>query len=105
MVDEYSHQKEKILDRDVQNLKRSVQIVRDDHQTIQKSIHHINRLSNGLNYPESACSTFRIATNQLRMLIDLWADILILKINTCSPPSNPNYNHGARDCHHFETKL
>lgn len=71
LVDEYSHQKEKILDRDVQNLKRSVQIVRDDHQTIQKSIHHINRLSKGLNYPESACSTFRIATNQLRMLIDL----------------------------------
>src|SRR5690625_2355358 len=71
LVDEYSHQKDKILDRDVQNLKRSVQIVRDDHQTIQKSIHHINRLSNGLNYPESACSTFRIATNQLRMLIDL----------------------------------
>lgn len=70
LVDEYYHQKEKILDRDIQNLKRSVQIVREDHQSIQKSIYHINRLSNNLHYPENACSTFRIVANQLGMLID-----------------------------------
>lgn len=71
LVEEYSHQKEKILDRDVQNLRRSIQIVRDDHQNILKSIHHINRLSNNLQYPEGACSAMRILCNRLKMLTEL----------------------------------
>lgn len=71
LADEYSYQKDKILDRDVQNLKRSVQIVRDDHQHILKTIHTINRLSNHLSYPENACSTLRIVCNHLDMLFDV----------------------------------
>lgn len=71
LADEYSFQKDKILDRDVQNLKRSVQIVRDDHQHILKLIHTINRLSNHLNYPENACSTLRIVCKHLDILFDV----------------------------------
>lgn len=68
LVDEYGEQKERILDRDVQNLKRSVQIVQDDHQDILKSIQIINRLSHNLHYPENAPSTLRILCTRLGML-------------------------------------
>lgn len=59
---------ERTLDGSVQNLKKSIDVIQQDHQIIEKKIKRIKKISGDFRYDESACSTLRILCNRLKTL-------------------------------------
>lgn len=61
---------EQILDGDVQSLKRSVKLIKEDHDRLMDIMHSIRTIKGSLQFDESACSSFRILCKQLNDLFE-----------------------------------
>ncbi|MDZ7721119.1 MAG: hypothetical protein U5K72_20020 [Balneolaceae bacterium] len=68
LAGELQKQKERMLDGNVQNLKRSMDVVKEDHKQMKKSLQRIKKMSGDFHFDESACSTLRILCNRLQSL-------------------------------------
>jgi len=68
LVKLFEKEREKMLDGNAQGLRRSVGIVKEDHQQMRAAMKSIRGLSNDFNFDESSCSTLRILCNQLKSL-------------------------------------
>lgn len=65
---ELQKQGERMLDGSAQNLKKSLKVIKHDHQGIEESIERIKEISRDFHYDESACSTLRILCSRLETL-------------------------------------
>lgn len=74
LVNELQQHGERILDGSAQNLKRSLNLIKDDHDLIKKKMQRINNISNHFHFDESACSTLRILCNRLETFFDVLTD-------------------------------
>jgi len=68
LVTEFQERGERILDGSVQNLKKSIDVVKQDHQIIEERMERIKKISRDFHYDESACSTLRILCTRLETL-------------------------------------
>lgn len=71
LVKLFEEEREKMLDGNAQGLRRSLEIVNEDHQQIQSAMETIRCLSNDFNFDESSCSTLRILCIQLNSLYQI----------------------------------
>lgn len=74
LVTEFQERGERILDGSVQNLKRSLTVIKDDHSLIKQKMQQINKISNYFHFDESACSTIRILCSRLETFFDILTD-------------------------------
>jgi iron-sulfur cluster repair protein YtfE (RIC family) len=65
---ELQKQGKRTLDGSVQNLKKSIAVVKQDHQIIEERMERITKISRSFYYDESACSTLRILCNRFETL-------------------------------------
>lgn len=71
---ELQEQGERMLDGNVQNLKRSLTVIKDDHSLIKEKMQRIKKISNHFHFDESTCATLRILCSRLETFFDVLAD-------------------------------
>lgn len=64
-------QGEQIMDGSVQNLKRSLTVIKKDHNQIEEKMQLINEISSHFHFDGSACSSLRILCIRLKTLFEL----------------------------------
>ncbi len=68
LVKLFEQEREKMLDGNAQGLRRSITIVKEDHQQIRAAMKTIRNLTNDFNFDEQSSSTIRILCNHLKSL-------------------------------------
>lgn len=85
LVTEFQKRGEQILDGSVQNLKRSLSVIKDDHSLVKEKMQQINTISNHFHFDESACSTLRILCSRLETFFDVLTDHIEIEVKRLLP--------------------